>query len=165
MSHEAVSPGPSAPSSAAGPAAPAGLIASGGAHVGLELGSTRIKAALIDEHGSVLATAARRWENSYVGGNWTYALDEVWQGVRACFTGLAADVRTTRGVELTSLAGLGVSAMMHGYLALDADGTQLAPFRTWRNSYTTRASELMSSWFTLKLLLRPSNCSLLHTIT
>src|SRR5690625_5979692 len=77
MSHEAVSPGPSAPSSAAGPAAPADLIASGGAHVGLELGSTRIKAALIDEHGTVLATGAHPWENSYIDGNWTYALDEV----------------------------------------------------------------------------------------
>src|SRR5690625_5377613 len=101
MSHEAVSPGPSAPSSAAGPAAPADLIASGGAHVGLELGSTRIKAALIDEHGTVLATGAHPWENSYIDGNWAYALDEVWQGVQACFTDLAADVRTTHGVELT----------------------------------------------------------------
>src|SRR5690625_2689075 len=99
MSHEAVSPGPSAPSSAAGPTAPADLIASGGAHVGLELGSTRIKAALIDEHGTVLATGAHPWENSYIDGNWTYALDEVWQGVQACFTDLAADVRTTHGVE------------------------------------------------------------------
>src|SRR5690625_1607207 len=83
MSHEAVSPGPSAPSSAAGPTAPADLIASGCAHVGLELGSTRIKAALIDEHGTVLATGAHPWENSYIDGNWTYALDEVWQGVQA----------------------------------------------------------------------------------
>ena len=164
MSHEAVSPGPSAPSSAAGPAAPADLIASGGAHVGLELGSTRIKAALIDEHGTVLATGAHPWENSYIDGNWTYALDEVWQGVQACFTDLAADVRTTHGVELTSLAGLGVSAMMHGYLALDADGTQLAPFRTWRNTYTTRASELLSSWFDLNIPLRWSISHLLHAI-
>jgi len=164
MSHEAVSPGPSAPSSVADPAATADLIASGGAHVGLELGSTRIKAALIDEHGTVLATGAHPWENSYVDGNWTYALDEVWQGVQACLADLAADVRATHGVELTTLAGLGVSAMMHGYLALGADGTQLAPFRTWRNTYTTRASEMLSSWFDLNIPLRWSISHLLHAI-
>lgn len=161
MSHKAVSPSPSDPSSALGPA---DLIASGGAHVGLELGSTRIKAALIDERGTVLATGAHPWENAYVDGNWTYALDEVWEGVRSCFEDLSADVRATHGLELTQLAGLGVSAMMHGYLALDADGQQLAPFRTWRNTYTTRASELLSSWFELNIPLRWSISHLLHAI-
>ena len=173
MSHEAVSPDPSAPSApvgsvgsvgSVGAADPAELIASGGAHVGLELGSTRVKAALIDEHGTVLATGAHPWENSYIDDNWTYAQDEVWQGVRACFADLTADVRATHGVELTRLAGLGVSAMMHGYLALDEHGEQLAPFRTWRNTYTTRASERLSSWFDLNIPLRWSISHLLHAI-
>ena len=164
MPHEAVSPEPSASTAAAGRADAAALIAAGRAHVGLELGSTRIKAALIDDRGAVLATGAHPWENSYVDGNWTYALDEVWEGIRSCYRDLASDVRTTYGVELTQLAGLGVSAMMHGYLVLDADGEQLAPFRTWRNTYTTAASELLSGWFDLNIPLRWSISHLLHAI-
>jgi sugar (pentulose or hexulose) kinase len=99
--------------------------------LGIEFGSTRIKAVLIGPDHEVLGVGSHDWENQFVGRVWTYSLEAVWAGVRDCYAALAADVRQRHGVELTSVGALGVSAMMHGYLAFDAEDQLLVPFRTW----------------------------------
>lgn len=115
------------------------LIESGSAILGIEFGSTRIKAALIAADTTPLAAGSHAWENQLEGGVWTYAIDDVWRGLAACYASLVEDVRTRYGVELTRVAALGFSGMMHGYLALDRDGELLVPFRTWRNNITADA--------------------------
>ncbi len=115
------------------------LIRSGGAILGIELGSTRIKAALIAPDTTPLASGSHAWENQLRDGVWTYDLEAVWQGLAACYASLAEDVRARYGVEIESLAALGFSGMMHGYLALDREGELLVPFRTWRNNVTGAA--------------------------
>ncbi|UQN29004.1 xylulokinase [Brachybacterium kimchii] len=142
----------------------ADLISRGRAHLGIELGSTRIKAALVDDAGAVLATGSFAWENTLADDSWTYPMDEVWEGLAACFADLADAVRTRFDVPLTRLASLGVSAMMHGYIALDADGELLAPFRTWRNTYTSDAASLLSETFGQNIPLRWSVSHLLHAV-
>ncbi|WP_375432016.1 xylulokinase [uncultured Friedmanniella sp.] len=117
---------------------------SGRTYLGIELGSTRIKAVLVGADAQPLAVGGYGWENQYVDRMWTYSLEAVWDGIRQCYAALAADVTDRYGVELTTVGGLGVSAMMHGYLALDADGELLVPFRTWRNTHTGPAVERLS---------------------
>ncbi len=119
-------------------------ITGGRAVLGVELGSTRIKAVLVGPDHEPLAAGSHSWENRLEDGVWTYAEDDVWHGLQQAYAGLAADVRERHGVELERLGGLGVSAMMHGYVALDADGGLLVPFRTWRNTSTGPAVELLS---------------------
>ena len=108
--------------------------------LGIEFGSTRIKAVLIDAKGTPLASGDHSWENSYIDDNWTYSLDEVWDGLRDAYANLAADVKEKYGEPLTQVGGMGFSAMMHGYLAFDKDGKLLVPFRTWRNTTTGPAA-------------------------
>lgn len=120
-------------------------ITEGRAVLGIELGSTRIKAVLIGPDHRVLATGGHTWENQLVDKLWTYSLEDVRAGLREAYGQVAAAVRDEHGVELTRLAGLGVSAMMHGYLALDADDELLVPFRTWRNTNTGEAVEQLSA--------------------
>jgi sugar (pentulose or hexulose) kinase len=115
------------------------LIEAGRAILGIELGSTRIKASLIAPDTTPLATGAHAWENQLRDGIWTYDLADVWEGLATCFASLAGDVRARYGVELDTVAALGVSAMMHGYLVLDSAGELLVPFRTWRNNMTGQA--------------------------
>ena len=115
-------------------------IEAGRTALGIELGSTRIKAVLIGPDRTPLATGSHDWDNQFVNRVWTYSLDAVWEGLQACFASLAADVRVRHDLELASVGSMGVSAMMHGYLAFDADGELLAPFRTWRNTITGPAS-------------------------
>ncbi len=115
------------------------LIRSGGAILGVELGSTRIKAALIAPDTTPLASGAFPWESRLRDGIWTYDMDEVWKGLAACYTSLAQDVRSRYALELTRVAAIGLSGMMHGYVALDAAGELLVPFRTWRNNITAQA--------------------------
>ncbi len=112
------------------------VIAAGEAILGIEFGSTRIKASLIAPDTTPLAAGSHHWENVLVDGVWTYEMPDIWQGLAACYASLRQDVRTRYSVELTSLAALGVSGMMHGYLALDAEGRPLVRFRTWRNTIT-----------------------------
>ena len=124
----------------------ANIISAGKAVLGIELGSTRIKAVLIapDEANGVdhapVASGDHTWENRLENGVWTYHLDDVWAGIRDAYANMAADVKATYGVELTRLAAFGVSAMMHGYLPFDRDGHQLCEFRTWRNTMTGEAA-------------------------
>ncbi|MDR1767452.1 MAG: ATPase [Propionibacteriaceae bacterium] len=120
--------------------ATARAIAEGQAVIGIELGSTNIKTVLIGPRLEPLASGSHQWENQFVDRTWTYALDDVWDGLRDAYAKLADDVRARHGVELTAVAGLGISAMMHGYLAFDADDQLLAPFRTWRNTMTGPAA-------------------------
>ena len=115
--------------------------------LGIELGSTRIKAVLVAPGGAVVATGAHEWSNQFVDGLWTYDLDSVWTGVQDCYARLAADVADRYGVALTTVGALGVSAMMHGYLAFDGDEELLVPFRTWRNSNTDAASSELTDLF------------------
>ncbi|WP_166997415.1 xylulokinase [Paramicrobacterium fandaimingii] len=146
------------------PATGVDAILQGRASLGIELGSTRIKACLVDEAGAQLAAGTHTWENELVDDNWTYSLDAVWQGLRACIADLHATVRDVANTEVTSVAGLGVSAMMHGYLAFDSDGEQLVPFRTWRNTYTTDAAAQLTSAFGQNIPLRWSVSHLLHAV-
>jgi sugar (pentulose or hexulose) kinase len=115
------------------------VIRSGGAILGIEFGSTRIKASLIAPDTTPLASGAHGWENQLKDGVWTYDMADVWRGLAACYASLVADVQARYGVELRSVAALGISGMMHGYVALDGDGELLVPFRTWRNNITEKA--------------------------
>jgi sugar (pentulose or hexulose) kinase len=115
--------------------------------LGIELGSTRIKAVLTGPDHAPLAVGNHNWENQFVDRIWTYSLDSVWAGLQQCYDALAADVQQRYDVDLTSVGALGVSAMMHGYLALDSDGELLTPFRTWRNTNTAEAAERLSAAF------------------
>ena len=108
--------------------------------LGIEFGSTRIKAVLIDAKGTPLASGDHAWENSYIDDNWTYSLEEIWDGLRDAYANLAADVKEKFGQPLTQVGGMGFSAMMHGYLAFDKAGELLVPFRTWRNTTTGPAA-------------------------
>ena len=112
------------------------LIRSGGAILGIELGSTRIKASLIAPDTTPLASGSYAWENQLKDGVWTYAIEDVWKGVAACYASLVSDVRASYSQELKTVAAMGLSGMMHGYVALDVDGNLLVPFRTWRNNIT-----------------------------
>ena len=107
--------------------------------LGIELGSTRIKAVLIGENHEVAATASHTWENQFENGCWTYSLEDAWAGLRDCVQALSVKA------PLSSVRAMGISAMMHGYLAFNAAGEQLVPFRTWRNTTAGRAAEELTA--------------------
>src|SRR3954471_11040590 len=134
-------------------------ITSGSTALGIELGSTRIKAVLIGPDHAPLAVGSSDWENQFVDRLWTYSLEDVWSGVQQSVAALAEDVRRRHGVELAGVGALGVSAMMHGYLAFDAAGELLTPFRTWRNTNTGRAAERLSAEFGVNI---PHRWSVAH---
>jgi sugar (pentulose or hexulose) kinase len=143
----------------------AGTVITGGrTALGIELGSTRIKAVLIGPDHAVLAVGTSDWENQLVDRLWTYSLDAVWAGVQGSVAALADDVRRRHGVDLSAVGALGVSAMMHGYLAFDADGELLVPFRTWRNTNTGRSAERLSAEFGVNIPLRWSVAHLYQAI-
>ena len=120
---------------------PRAAIAAADTALGIEFGSTRIKAVLIGPDHEVLATGGHGWENHLEGGLWSYSLDEVVAGLQSAYASLVADVRERYDVTPTSYGSIGISGMMHGYLAFDADDNLLAPFRTWRNTNTGRAAD------------------------
>ncbi|MBO1805058.1 FGGY family carbohydrate kinase, partial [Leucobacter ruminantium] len=131
------------------------VISEGRAVLGIELGSTRIKACLIDpDTSAVLATGSHAWESRLVEGLWSYSLDEVWEGLRAAYSDLADAVESREGSRPSRFGAIGVSAMMHGYLAFDAAGELLVPFRTWRNTNTTAAAERLTEEFGENIPLR-----------
>lgn len=134
-------------------------IVAGQAVLGLEFGSTRIKAVLIDSKNEPIASGAFDWENSLKDGIWTYSLDEIHNGLSSCYAAMKADVKQKFGVTLTKLKALGISAMMHGYLVFDKTGTLLVPFRTWRNTITGEASEKLSTLFNYPI---PERWSISH---
>ncbi len=120
------------------------IITSGKTALGIEFGSTRVKAVLIDESCRPVASGSFDWENKLVDGYWTYSLDLIHEALRTCFKNLKADVREKYGCSLTTTGAIGISAMMHGYLAFDEKGQLLVPFRTWRNTTTAEASEKLT---------------------
>jgi len=134
-------------------------IESGEAAIGMELGSTRIKAVLIGKENKPLASGTYDWESSQIEGIWVYKLDEVWKGVAACFRDLKKNVSSRYGVELNSIAVAGISAMMHGYLVFDSDGNLLTPFRTWRNNITKKACRELTEIFQYPI---PQRWSIAH---
>ncbi len=121
------------------------FISEGKGILGIELGSTRIKAVLIGDNQQPIADGSYLWENNLIDGNWTYNLDDVWKGIQSCYKNLYDNVYQRYGVKLSKLAGLGISAMMHGYLVFDRSDNLLTPFRTWRNNNTLEASERLMS--------------------
>ena len=123
--------------------------------LGIELGSTRIKAVLIDDHHIPIASGDFEWENQLVDGVWTYSMDAIHTGIRAAY----ADLVKNLGQPVTTLGAIGVSAMMHGYLPFDRDGKQLAEFRTWRNTITGEAAEKLSALFNFNI---PQRWSIAH---
>jgi len=127
--------------------------------LGIEFGSTRIKAVLIGPDNAPIATGGHDWENQFVDRIWTYSLDAVTSGMQSAYASLAADVKDRYGVELRTIGSLGVSAMMHGYLPFDASGTLLVPFRTWRNTITGQASEQLTALFGYSI---PQRWSIAH---
>ncbi len=135
------------------------LISEGKAVLGMELGSTRIKAVLIGEDHSPIAMGDHGWENRLENGVWTYHLEDVWTGVQEAYANLAADVQEKYGVTLTKLSGIGVSAMMHGYLPFGKDDQQLAEFRTWRNTMTEQAAAQLTELFGFNI---PQRWSIAH---
>lgn len=139
-------------------------IQEGRTSLGIELGSTRIKAVLVALDGTPLATASIGWESELRDGRWTYALDDVDAGVREAYSRLLDEVEREHGIRPTTFGALGVSAMMHGYLAFDADGELLVPFRTWRNSSTGPAAAALSAVFGSNVPLRWSAAHLLQAV-
>ncbi len=129
-------------------------IETGKAILGIEFGSTRIKAVLIDPEHKPIAQGSHEWENQLVNGLWTYSLEAIWNGLQDCYADLRRDVRHHYGVEITSLAAIGISAMMHGYMAFDAAERLLVPFRTWRNTNTGAAARELSELFNFNMPLR-----------
>ena len=132
--------------------------------LGIELGSTRIKAVLIGLEHQVLAQGSFAWENRLENGLWTYRLDDAVRGLQESFADLRRCVRERYGLELETVGALGISGMMHGYLALDREGRQLAPFLTWRNTNTTRAAEALTERFGFNIPLRWSIAQLYQAI-
>lgn len=127
--------------------------------LGIELGSTRIKAVLIDEDNTPIASGSHDWENSYIDNIWTYSLDDVWKGIQNSYSNMANDVKEKYGVTLKTIGAIGFSAMMHGYMVFDKDGELLVPFRTWRNTITEKASEELTKLFNYHV---PQRWSIAH---
>ena len=139
-------------------------IRTGKTALGIELGSTRIKAVLINEEHQVLANGSFSWENRLENNLWTYHLDDAVRGLQESFADLASDVKNKYGQELTTIGAIGISGMMHGYLALDKDGSQLAPFLTWRNTNTAAAAGELTELFQFNIPLRWSISQLYQAI-
>ena len=134
-------------------------IQNGKAILGIEFGSTRIKSVLINSNHEVIASGSHEWENGYVDGIWTYSEEAILSGLQSSYADLKKDVFTRYQIKLTKIAGLGISAMMHGYLPFDSGMNLLVPFRTWRNTITGQAAEELTNLFSFNM---PQRWSLSH---
>ena len=139
-------------------------IQQGRAVLGMELGSTRIKAVLIDEEHKPIAQGSHEWENQLVDGLWTYSVEAIWHGVQDCYADLRRNVREQYDTEIETLAAIGFSAMMHGYMAFNDRQEILVPFRTWRNTNTAQAAAELSELFVYNIPLRWSISHLYQAI-
>lgn len=139
-------------------------IETGKAILGIEFGSTRIKAVLIDQNNKPIAQGSHEWENQLIDGLWTYSIEAIWFGVQDCYRDLRANVQELYGVEIENLAAIGISAMMHGYMAFNDKQEILVPFRTWRNTNTGQAAEELSELFVFNIPLRWSISHLYQAI-
>jgi len=127
--------------------------------IGIEFGSTNIKAVLIDENHVPVASGSHGWENQLVDGVWTYSLDAIWSGLQDCYAKLKADAKEKLGVTITKVGAIGFSAMMHGYMAFNAKNELLVPFRTWRNTITGQAASELTKLFNYNI---PQRWSISH---
>lgn len=127
--------------------------------IGIELGSTRIKAVMIDKNHEILAQGDFTWENSLINNIWTYSLDEVKTGLQSCFSALKKDVKDKYNITLTTTGALGISAMMHGYLPFDKNDKQISEFKTWRNTITGEAADKLTKLFNFNI---PQRWSIAH---
>lgn len=143
---------------------PKSTIEQGKAILGIEFGSTRIKAVLIDEENKPIAQGSHEWENQLVDGLWTYSIEAIWDGLQDCYADLRANVNKNYGIEITNLAAIGISAMMHGYMPFDSKQEILVPFRTWRNTNTAEAAAALSDLFVFNIPLRWSISHLYQAI-
>jgi len=134
-------------------------IESGKAVLGIELGSTRIKAVLIGMDNSPIASGSHDWENSYENGIWTYSVEDVWSGVQDCYARMATEVMDKYDIKIKKLGAIGFSGMMHGYMVFDDNANILTPFRTWRNTFTEKASTELTSLFNFNI---PQRWSIAH---
>ena len=139
-------------------------IEAGKAILGIELGSTRIKAVLIDQENKPIAQGSHTWENQLVDGLWTYSIEAIWSGLQDCYADLRTNVKNAYGIEIETLAAIGVSAMMHGYMPFNKKEEILVPFRTWRNTNTGRAAAALSELFVYNIPLRWSISHLYQAI-
>ena len=135
------------------------IIEQGRSVLGIEFGSTRIKAVLIDEEANPIASGSHEWENQLENGIWTYSLDAVWSGLQDAYADLVKNVKEQYGVQITSFASIGFSAMMHGYLAFNKNDELLVPFRTWRNTITEQAAAILTKEFNYNI---PQRWSISH---
>ena len=135
------------------------VIEAGKAVLGIEFGSTRIKAVLVDDAGKPISSGTHDWENQLADGIWTYSLDAIWGGLQDCYRDLTEDVKKQYGVEIKTLAAIGFSAMMHGYMAFDENDHLLVPFRTWRNTITGQACEELTPYLNFNV---PQRWSVAH---
>lgn len=140
------------------------IIESGKAILGIEFGSTRIKAVLIDGDNNPIAQGSHEWENQLVDGLWTYSTEAIWYGLQDCYADLRANVKKLYDTEIEILAGIGISAMMHGYMAFNDKDEILVPFRTWRNTNTAQAATELSKLFVYNIPLRWSISHLYQAI-
>ena len=134
-------------------------IQAGETALGIELGSTRIKAVLVGQDCLTIASGSYNWENQLDNGVWTYSLDKVWKGIRACYSQIVAEIQTKCHIPLTKIGAIGISAMMHGYLPFDKKGELLTPFRTWRNNITGEAADFLTDKFKFNI---PQRWSIAH---
>lgn len=134
-------------------------IQSGKTTLGIEFGSTRIKAVLIGEDHSPIASGAHDWENSYVDNIWTYSLEAIWKGVQDSYSKMALEVQQKYDITLHKIGAIGFSGMMHGYMVFDKEDKLLVPFRTWRNNITERASLELTALFDYPI---PQRWSIAH---
>lgn len=127
--------------------------------LGIELGSTRIKAILIDEKFNVIASGSYVWENEYIDGIWTYSIENIWRGIQSAYSELREEVKQKYNAELETIGSIGFSAMMHGYMVLDKQENLLVPFRTWRNNLQEKASKQLTEIFEYPI---PQRWSIAH---
>ncbi|HAU50270.1 MAG TPA: ATPase, partial [Clostridiales bacterium] len=135
------------------------LIEEGKSVLGIEFGSTRIKAVLVDTKGNPIASGSHEWENELLDGVWTYSEDAIWNGLSDCYSDLKKNVKDQYGVTIKNLGAIGFSAMMHGYLPFNEKDTLLVPFRTWRNTITEEAANKLTEAFNFNI---PQRWSISH---
>ncbi|WP_226670879.1 xylulokinase [Metabacillus litoralis] len=135
------------------------MIENGKTALGIELGSTRIKAVLVGEDNSPIASGSHDWENSYENNVWTYSVEDIWRGLQDSYQKMSSDVKQQYDVTLKTVGSIGFSAMMHGYMAFDQNGELLVPFRTWRNNITEQSSKTLTELFNYNI---PQRWSIAH---
>jgi sugar (pentulose or hexulose) kinase len=131
-------------------------IESGKTVLGIEFGSTRIKAVLIGEDHAPIASGSHDWENRYENGIWTYSINDIWTGLQDSYLKLSSEVVEKHSTSLKTIGAIGFSGMMHGYMAFDKSGNLLVPFRTWRNTMTEQASKELTDLFRFNI---PEHCT------